>query len=281
MRRRSWRSRPWVIAAYVILSIWALISLFPLYWMLTTAFKPAGLVVAAPPDLLPTSLTLLHFRELLAGDVLRWTANSLIVSGGVTLVQLFFASMAGYAFAKKEFPGKETLFWINVGSMIIPIYGLVVPLYRMMDSLHLLNSYLGLMLPGIAAPFGVFLMRQFIQTLPSELIDGGKVDGCGEWSVYWRIILPLSKPGLAVLGIFVFADQWSSFFWPLVITNSSNMNVLTVGVASLQASEVTSGVINYGLMMAGSLWSAVPMVIIFLLFQRYFVKGITLGALKG
>jgi multiple sugar transport system permease protein len=270
-----------VVGAYGILGVWALVSLFPLYWMLTTAFKPAGLVVATPPELFPKHLSLVHFRALLDSEIWRWTLNSIVVSGAVTIAQLVFASMAGYAFAKKDFPGKNVLFWVYVSSMIIPIYALVVPLYRLMSTLHLLNSYFGLMLPGIAAPFGVFLMRQFIQTLPSELIDCARVDGCSEWGVYWRVIVPLAKPGLAVLGIFTFADQWASFFWPLVVTGSQKMDVLTVGIASLQSFDVTSGVKDYGLMMAGATWSAVPMVAIFFLFQRHFVKGITLGALKG
>lgn len=281
MTERGTMYKTWQAGAYAILGIWAIISLFPLYWMISTALKPQGLVVAAPPQFIPSSVTLAHFRALLSSDVWRWTLNSLIVSVAVTVIQLLFSSMAGYAFAKKEFWGREVLFWIYIGSMIIPIYGLIVPLYRLMATLHLFDTYLGLMLPGIAAPFGVFLMRQFIQTLPSELLDSARVDGCSEWSTYWRIIIPLSRPGLAVLGIFVFADQWSSFFWPLVVTNSERMSVLTVGIASMQASEVTSGVMDYGLMMAGATWSAVPMIVIFLLFQRHFIKGITLGALKG
>jgi multiple sugar transport system permease protein len=280
--RRVVNLRPrWVLLSYIALSVWAVISLFPLYWMFITAFKPASLVVATPPQLIPTHLSLVHFNALLQSGVWRWTLNSLIVAATVTFVQLFFASMAGYAFAKKEFPGKNVLFWVYISSMVIPIYALVVPLYRLVSGLHLLNNYLGLMLPGLAAPFGVFLLRQFIQTLPTELIESAKLDGCSEWGTYQRIILPLSKAGLAVLGIFVFTDQWSSFFWPLVVTSSSNMDVLTVGIASLQSFDVTSGVQDYGLEMAGAMWSAVPMVIIFFLFQRHFVKGITVGALKG
>jgi multiple sugar transport system permease protein len=269
------------LGAYLILGTWALVSLFPMYWMIITALKPGGLVVETPPTLVPPEPTLAHFRELFDSGVLRWTVNTLIVASSVTIAQLLFASMAGYAFAKKQFPGKEVLFWVYVSSMIIPIYALVVPLYRLMDNLHLLNSYLGLILPGVAAPFGVFLMRQFIQTLPTEILDAGRIDGCSEWGLFWKIVLPLAKPGLAVLGIFAFTEQWASFFWPLVITSSSDMNVLTVGIASLQAFDVTSGVKDYGLMMAGATWSAIPMIAVFFLFQRYFVRGITLGAIKG
>ena len=267
--------------AYALLLGWAVTSLFPLYWMAITAIKPSVLVITTPPELIPARVTSRNFQVLLNAGVIRWTLNSLIVAGAVTLAQLLFASMAGYAFAKKQFPGKELLFWIYVSSMMVPIYALIVPLYRMMSTFNLLDTYAALILPGIAAPFGVFLMRQFIQTLPSELIDAARIDGCSELMVYWRLIVPLSTPGLAVLGIFAFSDQWASFFWPLVVTGSRDMRVLTVGIASLQSFDVTSGMKDYGVMMAGATWMAVPMFVIFFLSQRYFVKGITLGALKG
>ena len=267
--------------AYALLLGWAVTSLFPLYWMAITAIKPSVLVITTPPELIPARVTSRNFQVLLNAGVIRWTLNSLIVAGAVTLAQLLFASMAGYAFAKKQFQGKELLFWIYVSSMMVPIYALIVPLYRMMSSFNLLDTYAALILPGIAAPFGVFLMRQFIQTLPSELIDAARIDGCSELMVYWRLIVPLSTPGLAVLGIFAFSDQWASFFWPLVVTGSRDMRVLTVGIASLQSFDVTSGMKDYGVMMAGATWMAVPMFVIFFLSQRYFVKGITLGALKG
>jgi multiple sugar transport system permease protein len=267
--------------AYALLLGWAVTSLFPLYWMAITAIKPSVLVITTPPELIPARVTSRNFQVLLNAGVIRWTLNSLIVAGAVTLAQLLFASMAGYAFAKKQFPGKELLFWIYVSSMMVPIYALIVPLYRMMSTFNLLDTYAALILPGLAAPFGVFLMRQFIQTLPSELIDAARIDGCSELMVYWRLIVPLSTPGLAVLGIFAFSDQWASFFWPLVVTGSRDMRVLTVGIASLQSFDVTSGMKDYGVMMAGATWMAVPMFVIFFLSQRYFVKGITLGALKG
>lgn len=165
--------------------------------------------------------------------------------------------------------------------MMIPIYAIVVPLYRMMSTFDLLDTYVALILPGLAAPFGTFLMRQFIQTLPSELIDAAKIDGCNEWKVYFHIILPLSLPGLAVLGIFVFNMQWAEFFWPMVVTGSADMRVLTVGLASLQMFDVSSGLKDYGVLMAGATWAAIPMIVIFFAFQRYFLQGITLGALKG
>lgn len=267
--------------ALVVLLGWAIISLFPLYWMVITSIKPSVAIMVTPPELIPSEITLRNFNTVFESGVLRWTFNSFFVAGMVTFCQLLFASMAGYAFAKKEFPGRDLIFWVYISSMMIPIYAIVVPLYRMMSFFDLLDTYIALVLPGLAAPFGTFLMRQFIQTLPSELIDAAKMDGCSEWGVYRHIILPLSLPGLAVLGIFVFNLQWAEFFWPMVVTGSAEMRVLTVGLASLQMFDVSSGLKDYGVLMAGATWAALPMFIIFFVFQRYFLQGITLGALKG
>lgn len=264
-----------------VLVVWAILSLFPLYWMIVTAFKPSVAIMVTPPDFFPRSITLNNFTTMFESGIWRWTLNSFIVAGTVTVFQLFFSSMAGYAFAKKQFPGRDLIFWLYVSSMMIPIYAIIVPLYRMVAGLKLLDTYFALILPGLAAPFGTFLMRQYIQSLPTELIDAAKIDGCGEWGVYRRIILPLSKPGLAVLGIFVFTGQWAEFFWPLIVTNTANMRVLTVGLTSFQTFEMGSGLRDYGLMMAGATWSAIPMFIVFFIMQRYFLKGVTLGALKG
>lgn len=265
--------------AYLIATAWALVSLFPLYWMVTTALKPPTTVMSLPPEWIPGRISLDNFDEAFGSSpVLRWTVNSLVMAGSVTLAQILFASMAGYGFAKKRFPGRELLFWVYVSSMMIPSFALLIPLYTLMARLGLVNTYLGLIAPGLSAPFGVFLMRQFIQTLPSELIDAGKIDGCSELGVFWRIILPLAKPGLAVLGIFVFMGQWSAFLWPLVVTNQTDMRTLMVGFATLANRELR---VNYGALMAASTYIALPMLIVFFAFQRYFLRGITIGGIKG
>ncbi len=269
------------VVGFTILTIWAILSLFPLYWMVITAFKPSVAIMATPPEFFPHQITLHNFEVMFSSGIWRWTLNSFVVSGSVTFLQVLFSSMAGYAFAKKQFPGRNILFWLYISSMMIPIYAIVVPLYRMMSSLKLIDTYYALILPGLAAPLGTFLMRQYIQSLPSDLLDAARIDGCGEWGVYRHVVLPLSKPGLAVLGIFVFNSQWAEFFWPLIVTNKADMQVLTVGLTSFQTFEAGSGLRDWGLLMAGATWAAIPMVIIFLLLQRYFLKGITLGALKG
>jgi multiple sugar transport system permease protein len=185
--------------------------------------------------------------------------------------------MAGYAFAKKRFPGSNVVFYMYIASMMIPGQVTLVPLFLIMSKLNFLDSYWGLILPGIAGPFGVFLMKQFLSTLPTSLIEAATIDGCGELQIFRQIVLPLSKPGLAVLGIFTFMGQWNEFLWPLIITNSSKMRTLPVGLALLQE-ELP---MQYGLLMAAATYAAIPMIIIFMMFQKYFLKGITVGALKG
>jgi multiple sugar transport system permease protein len=281
---RPWREatrgeRVFFAFAYIIASAFAIISLFPLYWMVTTAIKPPTSIMSLPPQWIPTSFTLDNFREAFANNpVLRWTFNSIIVAGSVTAFQLIFATMAGYGFAKKDFPGKEILFWLYISSMMVPSFAIIIPLFTLMADYGLVDSYLGLIAPGLSAPFGVFLMRQFVQSLPTELIDAAKIDGCGELRIFWDIILPLAKPGLAVLGIFVFMGQWSAFLWPLIITNSHDMRTLMVGFALLANRELR---VNYGAMMAAATYMALPMLVVFFAFQRYFLRGITIGGIKG
>lgn len=281
---KMWRSatpaeRAFLAIAYIVAIIWAIVSLFPLYWMLLTAIQPPTAVMSLPPEWIPRTISLDNFREAFAGSpVLRWTFNSLIMSVSVTVFQLAFATMAGYGFAKKEFPGREILFWLFVSSMMIPGFALLIPLFTLMARLELVDTYIGLIAPGLSAPFGVFLMRQFIQTLPTELLDAARIDGCSELRVFWDIILPLAKPGMAVLGIFVFMSQWSAFLWPLIITNSSDMRTLMVGFALLANRELR---VNYGAAMAAATYMAVPMLVVFFAFQRYFLKGITIGGIKG
>ncbi len=265
--------------AYLILTAWAVVTLFPIFWMVTTALKPPTVVMSLPPEWIPRSVSLNNFDEAFGTyPVLRWTLNSFVVAGTVTAAQLVFATMAGYGFSKKRFPAREVIFWIYISSMMVPGFALLIPLYTLMATLGMINTFFGLIAPGLSAPFGAFLMRQFIQTLPTELIDAGKIDGCSELGIFWRIIVPLAKPGMAVLGIFVFMGQWGAFLWPLVVTNSTEMRTLVVGFATLAQRELR---VNYGATMAASTYIALPMLAVFFAFQRYFLRGITIGALKG
>lgn len=282
--RRAWREgstaeRIFLVVAYLVATAWAVVSLFPLYWMISTALKPPTSVMTLPPQWIPESVSLDNFREAFAGSpITRWTFNSFAMALSVTAFQLLFATMAGYGFAKKQFPGREIIFWLYISSLMIPSFALLIPQFTLMSRFGLVNTYLGLIAPGLSAPFGVFLMRQFIQTLPSELIDAAKIDGCSELRVFKDIILPLAKPGLAVLGIFVFMGQWSSFLWPLIVTQSSDMQTLMVGFALLANRELR---VNYGALMAAGTYMAIPMLVVFFAFQRYFLRGITIGGIKG
>nr|WP_246350791.1 carbohydrate ABC transporter permease [Deinobacterium chartae] len=185
--------------------------------------------------------------------------------------------MAGYAFAKIPFAGRTPLFWAYIVAMMLPFQVILVPLFIMSSKLGMIDSYAGLILPALASPYSVFLMKQFIQTLPSELIDAARVDGAHEFKIFWSIILPLIKPGLAFLGIITFIAQWNSFLWPLIITRSAEMRTLQVGLVLLRE-EVP---LSYGLHMAGAVLAALPIIAVFFASQKYFLRGVTVGAVKG
>lgn len=272
------RTEPKHYFSFFVLVVLASAAVIPLYWMVVTALQQPTLTVTFPPEWFPSKPTLFNFQRFLERpDVGRWILNSLIVSVTVTAAQLLISVMAGYAFAKKEFPARNFLFWLYVGSMMVPSQVTLVPLYITMSKLGFVNTYYGLIFPALAGPFGVFLMKQYMSTLPTELIEAAKIDGSSEWNTFVKIIVPLSKPGLAVLGIFTFVGQWNEFLWPLIVTNSSSMRTLPIGLTLLQE-EVP---MQYGLLMAGATVAAIPMIIIFFSFQRYFLRGVTVGALKG
>lgn len=269
---------PFLVAAYIILSLWALWALLPLLWMVSTSFKEIRAAIKVPPEWFPAHPTAINYQVLFArAPVFRWLLNSGIVAMSHTLSMLLFCSMAGYAFAKKEFPGKQAMFWALLSTMMIPSMVLLVPLFLLVSRMGLINNFGGLILPGLVGAFGVFLMKQFMQTLPSELLDAARIDGASELGVYARVVLPLSKPALAVLGIFSFIGAWNDFLWPLLITQSKMMRTLAVGLATLQQESMT----DYGLLMAGSAVAAIPMIIVFFACQKHFLKGLTIGAVKG
>ncbi len=256
----------------------ALLTLIPLYWMVVTAFTPSTLTVKFPPDLWPKNPTLQNFQEVLnRPNFWRWVATTTIVASVVTVFELFTASMAAYAFAKIPFRGSKPLFWLYILSMMLPFQVILVPLFIMSSRLGLVDSYAGLILPALASPYSVFLMKQFIQTLPSDLIDAARVDGAHEFTIFTRVIMPLVKPGLAFLGIITFIGQWNSFLWPLIITRSAEMRTLQVGLVLLRE-EIP---LSYGVHMAGALLAAVPIIVVFFSSQRYFLRGATVGAVKG
>ncbi len=261
----------------IILGILGLLAFIPLFWMVITAFTQPTLTMKFPPDIIPKDPSLQNFADLFSRKVIfRWTLNSIIVAGTVTIVQVFFCAMAGYSLAKKRFPGRKAIFAIYISSMMIPTQVTLVPLYIIVAKFGLVNTYAGLILPAISAPFGVFLMRQFMLSVPSEMLEAARIDGAGEFRTFMKIVLPISKPALAVLGIFTFVGQWNSFLWPLIITNTNEMRTLQAGLSLIQE-EVP---MQYSYLMAAATFAAIPMIIVFFSFQKYFLRGITVGSVK-
>ena len=261
-----------------LLSVAALVSLAPLWWMLVTALSPPQLTLEFPPRLLPVPATLDNFVQVLTfGRMPRWFLNTVIVSVSVTVVSVFFASMAGYALAKKKFPGSGLFLWLYIASMMIPYQVSLVPRYMLVSRLGLIDTYWVLILPALASPSAAFLVKQYMTSLPTAIIESGVIDGANEWKVYARLVFPLAMQGLAVLIVMTFVAEWNSFLWVLIATDSVEMRNIQAGLTYLQ--ELYP--MRHADIMAAATLSAIPMFILFFSLQRYFLKGITVGAIKG
>jgi multiple sugar transport system permease protein len=254
------------------------IALFPMYWLFANAFTPITSVPPLTPILIP-AFQLDNFQRLLVNNKFysTWMFNSLFVGLVVTAWHIIFDTLAGYAFAKKQFPFRNLFFWLIISTLMIPIHVTFIPLYIINRELGLLDSLWALILPGTANAFGIFLMRQYIQTLPSELEDAARIDGCTEIGVFRNVILPLSAPAIAALAIFTFVRSWNDYLWPVIALNKPQNYTLTVGVANMQGEFAT----DWGIIFSGASLAALPMIIFFLLFQKYFLEGVRMGALKG
>ena len=263
---------------YSILVAWACVSMLPLYWMLSTSIKAATTMLDMPPQWIPRPISLEHYRRLFELTAFpRWVFNTALVSTVVTVGSTLNSAMCAYAFSKLRFPGSTMLFWFLLAMIMVPYSVVWVPLFILVRKLKLMNTYTILIVPGLSSVWNMFLLKQFIQTLPRSLIDCARIDACTEFGIFRKIILPLAKPGLAVVAIFTFIGQWNAFFWWLLFTNSKDMRNLAVGLAQYRYEHST----DYGPLMAGASVSAIPVIIIFLLFQKYFLRGLTVGALKG
>jgi len=254
----------------------AIIFIFPFYWILTGAFKLQVVATAIPPEWFPLHPILDNWTTLFKNPVGRWTFNSFFISASEMVAICLVASTAGFVLAKKNFPGRKLIFTILVAAMALPKQVILVPLFTMLADLNLINTYRGLILPAIGWPFGVFLMKQFAQTIPSELLEAAKIDGCTELRSFVSIVLPLLKPALGALAIFTFMTSWNDYFSQLIITRSTEMMTLPLGIATMQGEYKT----DFGVMMAGAALASIPMLTIFILFQKAFTQGITLGAVK-
>ncbi|HET9221278.1 MAG TPA: carbohydrate ABC transporter permease [Roseiflexaceae bacterium] len=267
----------WVL--WLLLGAGAIVMIAPFYWMIVTAFKSRSEVMVFPPTWWPQQPTLESWVALtrLRGGFHLFFANSLFVSICITLLVLLTSAMAGYVFAKFEFRGRDLLFIMILSLLMIPFNVYIIPLYKLMVDLGWTNSYWALIIPGIYSPLGIFLMRQFLHSIPNDLIDAARVDGASEWGIFFRIILPLSTAALAALGIFTFTWSWDDFLWPLVIIDEPQRYTLPLGLSQLRGRFGT----DVGTSMAGAMVAVLPVLIVYLFAQRRFIEGITLSGLKG
>lgn len=261
----------------ILLLLVSLLFVFPFYWIITGAFKMQKVAIQMPPQWFPLDPTWANFTELFINPAGKWFFNSVFMSVMSMVLVLITAAMAGYVLAKKQFTGNAIVFGLIVAAMALPKQVVLVPLVRIMNATGLYNSAWAVILPAVGWPFGVFLMKQYCQTIPSEILDAARIDGSNEWMTFVRIVTPIIKPAYGALAIFTFIATWNDYFLQLVMLQSRSKLTIALGVATLQAEMAT----NYGVIMAGAALGALPIVTIFLLFQKNFASGITMGAVKG
>lgn len=274
------RVTPGALVVWGLLLAWGAACLFPLAWMVFTSFVAPERITAGSLTLISSAddLTVRNYETLFRHARMgRWLVNSVVVCLVITLLHLVVDAMAGYAFAKKRFRGRSFLFGLVVATMMVPGQILMVPLFVLLCRMGLVDTLTAVVLPALAGPFGIFMMRQHIGTIPDDLVDAARIDGCGEAGIFRHVILPLSGPMLATLGVFVFVTNWNAFLWPLIVLYSADGYTLPVGLATLQGKHE----VDYGLLMAGATVAALPMVVAFLAASRAFVTGLTAGAVKG
>lgn len=258
-----------VVAAFVI---------FPFLWMLLTSFKNQQDIFSFPGDLLPHAWSVDAYGKIWSElPFARLFLNSVIFAGGATVLSVFFDSLAAFALARLDFPGKTLAFYLVLATLMVPYQITLIPLFQTVFNLHWLDTYQGLILPRATSAFGIFLLRQFFVTVPRELDAAARIDGASEWRVYWQIMLPLARPALATLAVFHFMNNWNDFLWPLVITSDVNMRTIPAGLTLFSGQFV----VDHAVLMAGATISLLPLAIAFFLAQKYFVQGIATTGIKG
>lgn len=269
------------VLLYLLITVASILFIVPVAWMLVMSILPEHEIFQPVPHWIPQEPTLYNFQELFKrveeAPVLRWFGNSVLVASIGTFSYLLLSSMAAYAFSRLQFPGRNILFFIVLSTLIIPGQVTIIPVFLLLQKLNWFNTYYALIVPGLAGAFGVFLLRQFFLTIPKELEEAALMDGCGRAGIYWRIILPLSKPALATLGIFSFLGSWNDFMLPLIATSEIEMRTLPVGLTIFLGRYS----MQYGLVMATAVIATLPVLIMFLLFQRHIIRGVVLTGLKG
>ena len=270
------RIRPGRIVIWTLLLIGGLIMVTPMVFMFSTSFKTAGQVYDL--RLIPAEPTLANYTRVLSdGRFLRWFLNSSIIAVTVTLSNVFFDSLVGYTLAKFKFRGRYFIFLAILSTLMIPTEMLVIPWYLMSAQLGWLDSYWGIMFPGMMTAFGTFLMKQFFETIPDDFLEAARIDGLNEFAIWWRVAMPLVTPALSALAIFTFLGNWTAFFWPLIVTTSQELYTLPIGLSSFAVEQA----IQWEMIMTGAALATLPTLIVFLALQRYIVRGVMLAGLKG
>jgi multiple sugar transport system permease protein len=268
---------PAAVSVNVALALAAAFALFPLLWMVSVSFMQPGAASSYPPPILPADATLDNYRELFArAGMGGYLLNSLIVACGVTAISVFFNAMAGYAFAKLNFKGREALFKSLLAALVIPGQVAMMPLFLMLKSMGLVNTWAGVIVPGMAGVFGIFLVRQYARSLPDALLEAARIDGAGELKIFILVVLPLLKPVLVTLAVFAFLGSWNDFMWPLIVLTDGTLHTAPVALASLSREHVQDS----ELMMAGSVVTIAPVLLLFLGLQRHYMQGLLVGSVK-
>lgn len=275
LRRRDRVART---VLYAVLLAGLAVVVAPFAWMVLSSFKPEGEIRRVPPTWWPETFTLDNYVRLFSQlDFPRYFVNSVLVAGLITVGNLVFCSAVGYALAKLRFPGRQVLFATVLGTLMVPGMVTFVPQFVLVSQLGLVNTYAGLVLPFLAGPFGVFLMRQYLLSIPDDLIEAARVDGAGELRIFWRVVLPLCGPALATLGILTFLSSWNSFLWPLVVATTEDKYTLPVALALFSVGQHRT---SFGLLLAGAVVVVLPVIAVFLVLQRHFLRGIATTGLK-
>jgi multiple sugar transport system permease protein len=275
---RARRPSVGTVLLYLALSLGAIVMVTPLLQMIVTSFKTSGEALRVPPTLLPDNPTLDAYRTVLTQAPFGlWFRNSVIVAVSVTALILFTSSLAGYIFAKFQFPGRNLLFTLLLGTLMVPFPVVLIPIYLIVNNLHMLNTLFALIVPSTVSAFGIFLMRQFIAAIPDDLIDAARLDGASEFGIYWQLIRPQLGPAMGALGIFTFLSSWNDYLWPLIAINDQDKMTLPLALAFFNSSHAT----RYDLVMAAAVLIVLPVIAAFLFFQRQFINALVLSGIKG
>ncbi|HEY4954402.1 MAG TPA: carbohydrate ABC transporter permease [Gemmatimonadaceae bacterium] len=272
------RQRMTQVLLYALLVLGAVLALLPMVWMVSASLMPSGEASTYPPHFFPSRLTFAHYSDLFTRlSIGKYLLNSAFVSFVVTFASLAINAMAGYAFAKLRFRGRDRLFRVLSTGLVLPVQVAMLPLFLLMKNLHLINTYWGVIIPGMASIFGIFLVRQYALAIPDEMLDAARVDGASEFRIFWSIVVPGIVPILATLSIWTFLATWNDFMWPLIVLSDESHYTLPVALANLAGEHVQ----DTELMMAGSVLTVIPVMLVFLFLQRYYIQGVMAGSVKG